>query len=73
MQANKKTVEISYSYPTSPNAIRFGCKLGCYPVAIVGEKGKLNYVAAFETWAKAKAYADGLALPFNRYSMKEVA
>lgn len=58
----KKTVE--YSYPTSPNATKFGFgKTGCYCVKTIKENNPGVAVAAFATEQEAKKHAE--ALPFE--------
>jgi hypothetical protein len=47
--------EITYSYPSSPNAVAYGfAKQGCYTVARVKNRAT-HYIAAFATKAEAEA------------------
>ena len=65
-----KVKAIEYSYPTSPNADRFGFKTGCYTVEI-GELPKVKpfkAVAGFKTITEAAAFAATMPEPFSSQS-----
>ena len=73
MQTNKLVTqkEISWSYPTSPNARTFGFyKTGCYSVAMVNIASEFH-LAGFATFAEAKAHADSMPYPYSHYSVTE--
>lgn len=62
-----KLKEVSYSYPTSPNAIKFGyAKCGCYTVSLRWKDGEGRWLsrelAGHATKDQARAY--GEALPY---------
>lgn len=55
-----------YSYPSSPNAERFGyTKAGCWTVKLQEIPRKAKEVAAFATKAEAFAYAATLPQPWS--------
>lgn len=67
-----KTKQISYAYPSSPDAQQFGfTKTGCYTVGIQKDSEPATTTKAFQTYAEASAYADTLPGAFNRWSMPE--
>lgn len=64
-----KTKAISYAYPTSPHAKRFGFPNGCYVVETIEAIKVPEAVAAFATFDEAKRHADPIDLPWNRYTL----
>lgn len=75
MRTEPQSKAISWAYPTSPNAKRFGYNYtGCYTVGL----GRANLAGkphkalkAFTTWDAAKVYADSLAEPWDKYTMSK--
>jgi hypothetical protein len=65
-----ETKRIEYSYPTSPNAERYGYgRIGCYTIAIIHTPMAIPVtVDAYPTYEEAKACADKLAMPYNKYT-----
>ena len=59
---------VQYSYPSSPNAERFGYEDGCYTIEVGDESKPLSAVAAFETLEEAREHADGIELPYSKYT-----
>ena len=63
---------IGWSYPSSPNAVRFGfSRTGCYSVNRLHGSDRPKSLAGFATWAEAKAFADTLDGEYSRFSMPE--
>lgn len=61
------TKRIEYSYPTSPNATRFGLRDGGYTVELLAHASAIpKAIAGFKTLAEAKAYANQMPEPWNR-------
>ena len=61
-----KQKEITYCYPTSTNAKRFGFyNTGCYAVEIVEGCQPPRAVAGFATITQAAAHAEQLPEPWN--------
>jgi len=60
-----KTKSVEWSYPTSPNAVRFGFKNGCWTVQICTGTGEPRSIAAFITKAEAIAHAQQIKLDWN--------
>lgn len=70
------TKRISWSYPTSSNATKFGFMDGCWTVSIAtyvdgAEKPEKDAVVAFELFHEAVAYAKSMPEPFDKYSVAE--
>jgi threonine/homoserine efflux transporter RhtA len=60
------TVQVDYSYPSSPNADRLGFgAVGCWSVAIAFDERVALPIAGFETEALAVAHAKSLGIPFG--------
>lgn len=65
-----KTKSIAYSYPTSPNATKYGFKGGCYTVEIHNGSKPPVVASAHETIEEARKAAEAFTeLPLNRYSL----
>lgn len=67
------TKTISYAYPTSPNAVRFGFgKMGCFYVAKIErtKNGFTEYAPkGFASYAEAFAFAETLPDEYDFYSV----
>jgi len=63
-----KTKSVAWSYPTSPNAERFGHPDGCYVVEVNDGNGPLA-IGAFPTEAGAKLAAEFLPYPWDRFTL----
>lgn len=62
--------QISWSYPSSPNAEKFGFSNGCYSVATVSSPNWIpRYFAGFKTFEEAKTFADTLEFEWSRYTL----
>jgi hypothetical protein len=60
------TKSVSYAYPASPDATRFGFgKTGCYCVELHKGEEAPEAIQAFDCREKAEAYADALVHPWN--------
>ncbi len=69
MKAQTKLVD--YSYPTSPNAKKFGfVKIGCYTVSIATGNAVAKEQKAFATKAEAMTFAETLPMPFHRFQIR---
>lgn len=65
-----RTKIVSYSYPTSTNAKRFGFyRSGCYTVGVMNGHQPARNELGFATSEEAFAHAGRLPIPFNRYSL----
>lgn len=63
------TKRIEWSYPSSGNATRFGlANYGCYTVETVAGNEPPSAVAGFLTLAEARAHAETLPFPWDRYT-----
>ena len=61
---------VSYSYPSSPNARRFGfAEEGCYTVSLNAGNEPPAFLAGFETVGEAKAYADKMPEEYHAHSL----
>lgn len=56
---------ITYAYPTSPDADRYGFPRGCYTVELAGRS-----IAAFASLDAAVSYAGNLSAPWSPYSLR---
>lgn len=63
---SNQTKRIEWSYPTSPNANKFGFKDGCWTVEIVSANGIPRAVKGFATLEEASANASAMPLPWDR-------
>lgn len=63
MTTPETKITVDWSYPSSPNAVRFGCsKTGCYTVSRTdrkrdGSPKPPKAIAGFNTRGEAEAYA----------------
>jgi hypothetical protein len=64
---SNQTKRIEWSYPTSPNADKFGFKDGCWCVEIV-TNGLPRAVNGFATLEEASAKASAMPLPWDRFT-----
>lgn len=62
-----KTKSIDWSYPSSPNAIRFGFPAGCWTVSRMNGDNPGEAVAGFATEREAIALANTMDIPYGRY------
>lgn len=63
-----KLKAINWSYPTSPNAIRFGfASTGCYTVSIIRGNTPPVAQAGFRTLKQAQDFAANLHCPYARF------
>lgn len=61
-----RAVNIAWSYPTSPNADRFGFdNTGCWTVQIIEGGSPPESIAAFDRAELAVKCADALRLPYH--------
>lgn len=68
-----KAKQVAYSYPSSPNAEKFGFgKTGCYTVSLVAlspvRKPPVS-VIGLASLESAKAYANTMPEPWDKYSL----
>lgn len=75
MQTNSQQYkEIGWSYPTSPNAKRFGFKQGCFTVSTVdyvnGTPKPPKAVAGFATLKEAIEFLATMKQPLSRHTIK---
>ena len=62
---------VSYSYPTSPNAKKYGFyKTGCYTVETITDEKPPKSLAAFATKKEAVAFAETLKYRFHWLYLK---
>ncbi len=67
-----KAKSTSYSYATSPNAIRFGfAKTGCFTVEIQDGSNPPEAVAGFKTVAEAHKFASALPHKWSMWSTRK--
>jgi len=65
-----KTKAVSYAYPSSPFANRFGfSKTGCYVVETLEGHNPPKGVSGHASPIQALVTADGIDLPWSRYSL----
>ncbi len=55
-----KTKKVEFSYPSSPNADKFGFNKGCYTVELVDADGFPEVISGHETLKEAMLAADSL-------------
>jgi hypothetical protein len=61
------TKRIEWSYPTSPNAVKFKfSKVGCWTVELIEGTNPPWVMEGFDTYEKAKAYANTIPEPWDR-------
>jgi len=71
MEENKTaTKSVGYSYPSSPNAVRFGFRDGCWSLEIVGSDNKSRAVGGYSTRVAAFEAAARMEIPWNKYSIR---
>lgn len=63
----KGTKQVGYSFPTSPNAIKFKVN-GGYVVVI--NNPSPESIAMFDTENEAYEYADNIDMPYSRYDLR---
>lgn len=64
------TKAVSFSYPTSPNALRFGHKAGCFCVELTYDGKPPVALCGFSTLAEALKHAEGLGFPWSTSTLK---
>lgn len=63
------TKSVSFSYPSSQNAVRFGHKAGCFTVELSYSGKPPVALCGFSTLAEALSHAEGLDFPWSPYSL----
>ena len=62
---------IEFAYPSSTNAKKYGFEnVGCYIVDTIDGKTIPQVLGAFATVAEAEKFAEGIDLPFHRFSLR---
>lgn len=67
------TKAVSFSYPSSPNALRFGHKAGCFVVELSYMDKPPVALCGFSTLAEALSHAEGLAFPWSVWTVQNEA